>query len=284
MHIPVRGNSTLLKRRFLPREGESPALEVIEVETGADKDAPPILCVHGASGGAWMWEKFLQVLAARGRRASAISVRGHGQSEGHSAIQSATLEDYICDLLRALAEFDESPILVAHSLGSLLVQRLLGRVRMQALVLIAPLPPEGMFLLSPRLIAMKPSSWCEGINMVLGGEPPVLGSLKDLIFSERFTSAEINWCTERMVAESARALMEAHVPQLVTPAFLAAVPTMIIGGELDRLVPADFVWRTAIYHGGHYVTAEGFGHLLHVEPGGEEIACLTIDWLEKRGL
>jgi pimeloyl-ACP methyl ester carboxylesterase len=89
---------------------------------------------------------------------------------------------------------------------------------------------------------------------------------------------------ERMVAESARALMEAHVPQLVTRAFLAAVPTMTIGGELDRLVPTDFVWRTAIYHGGYYVSAEGFGHLLHVEPGGEEIARLTIDWLEERGL
>ena len=284
MHIPVHDNSTLLRRRFLQREGDSPALEIIEARVGTDKDAVPILCVHGASGGAWMWEKFLQVLAVRGRRASAISVRGHGQSEGHRAIQLATLEDHTCDLFRALAEFEQPPIVIAHSLGSLLIQRLLGRVRMKALVLIAPLPPEGMFPLSARLIGTKPTSWLEGVNMVFGAEPPVVGPLKDLIFSERFTAAEINWCMELMVAESARALMEAHVPQLVTPAFLVAVPTMIIGGELDRLVPTDFVWRTAIYHGGRYVSAEGFGHLLHVEPGGEEIARLTIDWLEERGL
>jgi pimeloyl-ACP methyl ester carboxylesterase len=223
-------------------------------------------------------------LAARGRRASAISFRGHGQSEGHRAIQSATLEDYTCDVLRAFADCDEAPILIAHSLGSLLVQRLLGRVRMPALVLLAPLPPEGMFLLGSRLIVTKPANWLEGVNMVLGAEPPIVGSLKDLIFSERFTSVEIDWCIERMVAESTRALIEAHIPLLVTPAFLTAVPTLTIGGELDRLVPTDYVWRTALYHGGYYLRAEGFGHLLPIEPGAEEIARVTIDWLEERGL
>jgi dihydrolipoamide dehydrogenase len=40
--------------------------------------------------------------------------------------------------------FDAPPILIAPSLGALLAQRLLGRTKIAALVVLAPVSPEGM--------------------------------------------------------------------------------------------------------------------------------------------
>jgi pimeloyl-ACP methyl ester carboxylesterase len=284
MHKANTDTEDLISRRFLAATQKSPALEILETRAGTETSGIPIVCLHGASGGAWMWEGYLKILAERGRYAVALSLRGHGHSEGYEDVQSATFDDYADDLHRVFAELSEPPILIAHSLGALLAQRLLGRSKMRAAVLMAPLPPEGMGLLSVRLFATMPSGWLDAAKMVIGLTPPVVGPIKDLIFSDRLTPSEIDYLMANMVPESARALTEAHLPQPIMPAFLAGVPTLTIAGELDRLVPREFARRTAVYHLGDYFEAKGLGHLLHVEPKTDDIAHTTIDWLEDKGL
>jgi pimeloyl-ACP methyl ester carboxylesterase len=280
---PLRADLGIAER-FLRATEESPALEIIQVKGKGEHAYPPIVCLHGASSGAWMWEEFLRVLGARRRPAAALSLRGHGRSDGRDELKSATLDDYAQDVLRAFSEFDEPPILITHSLGSLIAGRFLGRTAMRALVLLAPLPPEGMFWLSLRLLAIEPIASFEAARLMLGFEPRVPGPLKDYIFSPRFSSADIDRHVSRMVPEGARLWMEAHLPQPVMPAYLAGVPALVIGGDKDRLVPAELFVRTAVFHGADCRLAEGFGHLLHVEPRGSEIAHATLDWLEERGL
>jgi pimeloyl-ACP methyl ester carboxylesterase len=91
--------------------------------------------------------------AKRGRRSAALSVRGHGRSGGRDLLRSATLTDYAKDPRRALTEFVDPPIIVAHSLGALLAQRLLGRVSMRAIIMLAPMPPEGLSFRLPTNFA-----------------------------------------------------------------------------------------------------------------------------------
>jgi pimeloyl-ACP methyl ester carboxylesterase len=47
----------------------------------------PILFVHGAWHGAWCWENFLPYFADRGYGAYAVSLRGHGASQGRDRIR-----------------------------------------------------------------------------------------------------------------------------------------------------------------------------------------------------
>jgi len=231
-----------------------------------------------------MWEEFLQIMAERGQHAAAVSVRGHGMSEGRQILRSATLAHYTADVLRVLAEFNEPPIVIAHSLGALLAQRLLGRTAMRALVMLAPLPPEGMLLMSPRLMATAPATWLGILRAMLGFGTPSLDQLKELIFSSRFAPVDVDRHMARMVIESVQVLIESHLPLPTAPAFVLGVPTLVIGGDADRLVPNEFVWRTALYHGAEYIAAPGFGHLLHLEPGADQIAQMAIHWLERRSL
>src|SRR5262249_16664663 len=65
-------------------------------------------------------------IGAQGRYAAAVSLRGHGKSHGRNRFRTARLSDFLSDVRRAINEFAEPPIILAHSLGALLLNGFLG--------------------------------------------------------------------------------------------------------------------------------------------------------------
>ena len=105
---------------------------------GSPSDWPPVLLIHGAFAGAWMWEGvFLDSMTKAGW--SALALDRPDQSDRASVNWGQT--SYQSIVRRAVEECATPPILVTHSLGALLAQRLLGRTRISALVMLAPVPP-----------------------------------------------------------------------------------------------------------------------------------------------
>ena len=274
-----------LTRRILPAQPSAPALELCEVGEPGARGKTPILCLHGAFGGAWMWaEHFLPALGRLGRHAAALSLRGHGGSQGREALSRAMLSDYSADVIRAIDTFDEPPIVLAHSLGALLAQRLLGQRNMRALVLLAPLPPDGMMLITPRLLMTAPHVWLEIWSALSGDHAVALTHVRDSVFSNRLSPGEVDRYLSLMVTEGRSVLLECHVPLPVVPAFVLGVPALVVEAGNDRLVPQDAALRTSLYHGADHQVVEGAGHLIHLEPGAEEVARDVVAWLEEYGL
>ena len=52
-----------------------------------------ILLIHGAWGGAWEFQEFIETLGKRGHRVHAIDLPGHGQSV--APISKVTMEAYV---------------------------------------------------------------------------------------------------------------------------------------------------------------------------------------------
>ncbi len=274
-----------MKRRVLPAQEAGPALELYEVGGRDGAGKAPVLCLHGAFGGAWMWtEFFLPALGGLGRSAAALSLRGHGGSEGREALGRATLADYTADVLRAFDALAEPPIVVAHSLGALLAQRLLGCRPMRALVLLAPLPPEGMLFVTPRLLVTAPKVWLEILDVISGNHGIALAHTRDTVFSSQLAPEDVDRYLSLMVPEGHCVLLECHVPLAVLPAFVLGVPTLIVAGSKDPLVPPDAAFRTALYHGADRRLVDGAGHLIHLESMAEGIAQDVVEWLEAREL
>ena len=121
-----------------------PRLEVIRKIPLDATAKPPILLVHGAWHAAWCWDRgFMDRLVARGHEAVAVSLRGHGGSEGHGrlAMRMHGLADYVEDIVRVVATIEKDPVVVGHSMGGFVVQRYLAeRRRARAGVLLAPPP------------------------------------------------------------------------------------------------------------------------------------------------
>lgn len=240
----------------------------------------PVLLVHGAFAGGWIWEgAFLNGLAKMKRLAVAMDLRG----KTNGASEPLQLS-YDAIILRELQKFDTPPIVIAHSLGALLAQRLLGRTKIAALIMLAPVPPEGMLFTTPFLFGTEPSMWQGLFDFLQGRREKAFAGMMDILFSSRPSDAEINQQIAKMVFESLRAVFEAHIPTPVIPAFVIGVPSLVVAGAEDRLISPLASVRTALYHGAEYRTEDELGHFMQTGPGAQRVAQYVIDWLEQKRL
>jgi pimeloyl-ACP methyl ester carboxylesterase len=274
-----------MHERMIPRRDGMPALELVEAWPDGPQTGAPILFLHGAFGAAWVWrEIFMPYFARRGRASFAVSVRGHGTSEGRADLKTWHLSDYLDDVRRGFAELDEPPVVIAHSLGGLLAQMLIGRESMRALVLLGSLPPEGLMLESPRLALTDTAIWLEAVlGSFAQSRMPIESAAYQLLFSEGLSPDRVAQYSARMAPESPRVLAEAHLPVPVAPAFLFGLPTMVWHGAKDRLVLQASSLRTALYHGGEHHIAEDQGHFLQLDVGAEAVASDVIRWVDRIG-
>lgn len=282
-HVPpgaFTGTST-----FVQRAG-CPALELLEVRPRAQGGGAPLLFVHGAFSGAWSWnEGFLSYFGRRGRYAAAVSLRGHGGSEGRTALRKAGLDDLAGDVAAAIDAMPEPPVVVGHSLGGYLAQMLLGRTRMRGLVLVGSIPPDGMSLVGPRLALTDMRAWAEAITAsVTNSDAATTWANIELLFGDGIPIERVRDYAARMVPESPRALAEAHFPRPITSAALARVPTLVLNGAGDRLVWPATALRTVLYHGAQHTVFPTGGHFLMLDPLAEDVARVLDEWLSDRQL
>src|SRR5690242_6388280 len=94
---------------------------------------PPLLFVHGLGHGAWCWENWLTDAAEAGYPSFAVSLRGHGGSDGR--LRTSRLGHYVDDVIAAAAALPAPPVIVGHSMGGLVVQQVLARYAARAAVL-----------------------------------------------------------------------------------------------------------------------------------------------------
>jgi pimeloyl-ACP methyl ester carboxylesterase len=247
---------------------------------GAFSGRPPVLLIHGAFAGAWMWEgAFLDGMAKAGWSTLAPDRGDESKTSTHPGGTS-----YQSIIARAVERCPIPPILITHSLGALFAQRLLGRARISALVMLAPVPPEGMLFETPLLLATQPSLW-RGVRNFLNGQREIaFQSMVDIIFSTQIEGTEVNGHTAKMVFESPATVFDAHVPMPVMPAFLVGVPTLVIAAAEDKLISHLASVRTALYHGAEYRNEYRLGHFMQIGPGAQRIADVVVDWLKRKGL
>lgn len=261
-----------------------PALEVLRYAPRSAARATPVLFVHGAYVGAWCWEEhYLSYFVEHGYAVYAPSLRGHGASAGREALDAASIEDYVADLLAVADSLDTPPILVGHSMGAILVQRALRRARTPAAVLMTPVPPAG--LVSPVLLIAQrdPQLFCDVTFMEHARLPPEsFRSLRRALFSNKLSDALALQHLKRMQPESERALFDLAWPQY--PFFeRAAIPVLVLGAENDALFAPWMVEQSAAIYGDHAEIFPGMAHAMMLEPDWEDPALRILEWLEGRG-
>lgn len=112
-------------------------LEVFEnadyFQTAANR--PPLLFVHGAYTGSWMWSKYIPHFVSKGWKCYVMNMRGHYKSRVMD-LTKVTFDDYLDDIREVMAECGEPPILIGFSMGGILAQKLAETAVLAGLVLI----------------------------------------------------------------------------------------------------------------------------------------------------
>jgi len=240
---------------------------------------PPLLFVHGAFAGAWVWdEHFLPWFAAQGFAAHALSLRGHGESDGHERIDWCSIHDYVEDVEAAIADLGEAPVLIGHSMGGFVVQKCLERQVVPAAVLMCSVPPQGLVAAQFSLLFEKPGLMVE-INRLLGGSSVALDVLREALFAQPVSDDTLRRYYRLMQPESQRAIWDMSMFGLPNLRAMHKPPLLVLGAEKDVLIPAFLVQSTARTYGVPDRIFRGLGHGVMLEQDWGHVAETIRDWL-----
>lgn len=221
------------------------ALSVIDVGPLNQAGRGTIVCVHGAAGRAIQWQKQIDVLATD-YRVVAPDLRGHGQSQVPDSAYS--LEEFLWDLTQVLSALQvaEPFILMAHSFG--------GPIAMT----FAAANPQRVSKLI--LIATGPRMKLQPLQEALFKSPLPLRYvefLRPILYPKTYAPTMV---IQRVLAGTLfRWDGYAVMPKI-------DVPTLLIAGHRDALVPPDQVEAMQRDIPNLRVdTVRYTGHLVHLE-------------------
>lgn len=256
-------------------------LEVFSCKPARKTGQPALLFVHGAFAGAWMWtETFMPVLAKAGYPCYAVSLRGHGGSDGRDHIDWHSINDYVDDLVKIVDHLGEPPVLIGHSMGGFVVQKYLERHQVPGAVLLCSVPPQGLVASQFHLMFQKPHLFAD-LNSIMTGDCSDVTTLREALFAGEVEASMLaSWLT-RMQAESHRALWDMSMFNLPNLQGMNRPPMLILGAEKDVLVPAFLVQTTAQTYGLHAHIFRDMGHAVTHEKEWPLVAATIGKWLEE---
>ena len=238
----------------------------------------PILFIHGMWGGSWMWDNWLGFFAGRGYTCYALNLRGHHGSKPVADIGRVPFGDYLLDARGVVAAIG-NPILVGHSMGGLIVQRLAELLDPPAVVALTPAAPRGIFpLCTLELFRLS----LKHLHEMLLSRPitPSRDEADALLFG-RTPAAERRPAFERLVPESGRMAFDIAVKGVPVDAARVRSPMLVVAGREDRITPAAMVRKVAQKYGAALRVYDGHAHMVLTEPGWETIAGDVVAWLTR---
>ncbi|WP_395697502.1 alpha/beta fold hydrolase [Methylocella sp.] len=260
--------------------------EILTEAPSAGSRLAPILFVHGAYCGAWIWaEHFLDYFARQGHPTYAVSLRGHGLSEGD--LSRATFDNYVDDVARVAAAIDGEPIVVGHSMGGLVAQHYAARSdgKARALVAVSSAPPSGLRSSALHMTMFAPDVLFQlALLQSLGPRMASPAVIARALFSPQSAPALAGKIVERLQRESPIASAELFAPPSLDAATRKAqLPTLSIGGDADVFLPRSAFQEIADAWRGDLEILAGAPHALMLDPLWRDVAAARIlAWLRKR--
>jgi pimeloyl-ACP methyl ester carboxylesterase len=267
-----------IKRDEVYIEPEGIYVETHQPERRSRK--PPLLLVHGALTGSWLWSSFAAYVAERGWEAHAMNFRGHYTSDV-AELEEVTMADYTNDIGVAVRQLGRPPIIIGWGTGALAGLLYAQRQRVLGLVLLAPSPPAGALPRRPLATELKavPSvydagwwGWIAPMERLREWMPDMndveLSKMQELLAGAR---------------ESGSARRERMIGVEVDPSRID-VPTLVIGAGLDDVIHPSEASRTADLLGATYELFPGASHfgLVMGSETWPEVAGSVLGWLEER--
>jgi alpha-beta hydrolase superfamily lysophospholipase len=260
----------------------------------------PVLFIHGLFLHASSWGPWCRRFAEAGFAPVAPGWPGEADTVAAAratpeSVANQGIEDVQRHFRAIVAELTGPPVLVGHSFGGLIVQKLIGEGLGCAGVAIDPAQIRGVL---PLPLAQLRSGW------------PILGNPFNLTRAVSLTREEFRYGFGNALpaAESDELFETWTIPSPARPVFEAAVanfvwhaasevdtlnatrgPLLLVSGADDHTVPE--VTTRATYHQyrrsraiTELIELEGRGHSLTIDHGWEQVAETVLEWLSSHGI
>jgi len=258
----------------------------------------PVVFVHGLWLHATSWGPWAEFFGAAGYAPLAPGWPGdadtaEGTRSQPDRVAGKGIDDVVEHYARIIADLDSPPIVIGHSFGGLIAQRLLGQDLAAAAVAIDPAPAKGVYYLPPSALRVasialrRPAN--RNLAVSLTPEQFRYGFGNAIAEQE---SAELydRWAIPspgKPLFEDALANFTPSSPAKVNTGNKSRGPLLITAGGKDHTVPHAISTATRrLYHKSPAVTdLKEFpdrGHSLTIDHGWREVAQEALDWLRQR--
>jgi pimeloyl-ACP methyl ester carboxylesterase len=257
-----------------------------------------VVFIHGLWVSHTAWQPWIEHFAAHGHHGFAPAWPGEfatveetrQRADEQAGFGINELTDHVAEFLE---QFDTPPVVIGHSFGGLIAQKLLGQNKAAAAIAIDPAPIKGV---KPLPFAQLRSAF-----PVLGN-PLNRGRAKGLTaqqwrygFGNALTAEESDslwqqWAIPspgKPLFEAATANFSGSSPAKVDIANGARGPLLITGGTADHTVPFVSAKAThGLYARSSAITDfhefDGRGHSLTIDHGWRDVADTALAWLDQR--
>lgn len=262
--------------------------------------ATPVLFIHGLWLHATSWDPWVSRFQQAGYEPQAPGWPGDAPTIAESrqdpdAIGDHGIDDVVAHFATIIETLPSAPILIGHSFGGMIAQKLLGQDRARAAIAIdaaqikgvLPVPLSALratlpVFKSPANKHRAVSLTAEQFRFAFANAVPAEES--DELF-ERWTIP----APGRPLFEAASANFNPHSPAKVNTGNEHRGPLLLIGSGRDNTVP-ESITRSTLKQYRHsdavtdIVTFDDRGHSLTIDSGWPEVADTCLRWLKEQGL
>jgi pimeloyl-ACP methyl ester carboxylesterase len=260
----------------------------------------PVLFIHGLWLHASSWEPWSAPFLAAGFDALAPGWPGDGDTvqasrENPDAIGDHGIDDVVAHFAAIIDTLPEPPVLIGHSFGGMIAQKLLGQDRARAAVAIdaaqikgvLPVPLSALRATLP--VFKNPANKHRAVSLT--------AEQFRFAFANAVSEDESNELFERWTIpapgrplfEAAAANFNPHSPAKVNTDNADRGPLLLIASGRDNTVPESITRSTLkqYRHSSAITDIKTFadrGHSLVIDSGWPEIADTCLGWLKEHGL
>jgi pimeloyl-ACP methyl ester carboxylesterase len=255
-------------------------LEIYESEKVKEQieKRPPLLFVHGAYTGSWMWSKYIPHFIEEGWKCYVMNMRGHYRSRVVD-LTRVTFDDYLDDITEVVKEVINEckvvPILIGFSMGGILCQKIAETIKVAGLILVDTSISKEVFKIAPYKDVVDIS---EGKNVVPAPKRDGIISLdeseNDIAFQINYLSMESSHAFHMICAFETGGGVSIDSSLITCPSLTISA----VNSEED-----DFRGRATANHvKGEYLGLWGTTHTgLLVGQRYKEAVNQILEWLER---
>lgn len=250
-----------------------------------------IVLIHGLFVNNTSWKNWKTYFEAKGYTVHTPSNPGHDGNPAElkknipAELSTVSFEQTLNKLADFIDTLPEKPIVIGHSFGGLLVQKLIEMGKAVAGVSIDGAPPKNVMAPFSTIKIVWP------VVNFLKGNSPYLGS-KDWYhraFFNNYSQEESNKLYETVAAPESRRLARDPLLKSIGNVDFKKVhnPLLFIGGGNDAIFPPEFTAKIANSYKDKSSRVdlkifEGRSHFICGEKGWEEVAGYVSDWISKQ--
>lgn len=246
--------------------------------------SPRLLFVHGGYATAGCWDAyFLPYFSRRGFDCRALDLAGHGASDGRERLDSFGLDDYVEDVTQVAQGIEGPLILIGHSMGSAVVERVLEQQPAQAAILMAPVPPGGILGATMNIAFSQPSFFGEQTRATRGEySEKTLQTIRDVYYSRETKNEDLIRFGRLFQSESRRAILDLTLLAMRIGGRRPKLPVLVVGGAADAVFQPGLLSFTASRWQADQLIIPGAGHTLMLDAHWQAAATKIADWIEQQ--